>query len=160
MFLAPWWRQNARIVLTALVAAVLAAAAVYVVEELRLREHRIAYNNHDADLRRVLGAPDVSARTTGLRDGGLLSLITSMERDSAVIVLAEAKPTGLGHAYQIWLLEGADSRSVGLLEPNQVNATLVISGLRQGTTLGVTVEEAAGRRSPTLPLIAELQLPR
>ena len=155
-----WWRQNAKIAVVAAVAGLVCMAAVYVIQELRLREQRIAANDHEVRMRAVLTAPDAALKTAALRDGGTLAIISSLQRDSAIVVVREAKPTGVQRAYQIWLLEGSNSKPVGLLAPDQVSATLVISGLRGANTVGVTVERAEGERSPTLPLVAEIPLAR
>jgi hypothetical protein len=158
MFLVSWLRQNARKAAAPAVAAIVAAAAMYVVQELRMREQRIAFHHHETQLRAVLAAPDAMLKAAQLRDGGTITLISSRQRDTAIVVLKEAKPTGQDRAYQIWLMEGTDSRSIGLLQPNQTDATLVFSVLRDKRALGVTIERAAGQVSPTLPLVAEIVL--
>jgi hypothetical protein len=158
MFLVSWLRRNARKAVAPAVAAIVAAAAMYVVQELRMREQRIAFHSHETELRAVLGAPDVTLKSAPLRDGGLVTVISSRQRDTAVVVLMEAKPTGPDRAYQIWLLEGTDSRSIGLLQPNQTDVTLMFSAFRDKRALGVTIERAAGHVSPTLPLVAEIVL--
>lgn len=160
--LALWYRQNTRTVIAAATAALIAAAAVYVVQEMRLRDQRIVTHDHDNRMRAVLTAPDATLRTASLRDGGTVTLINSAQRDAAVVVLAlkDPVPVEADETYQVWLLEGSNSKSVGLLEPEQLSATFVINGLEGARQLGVTVERAAGAPSPTLPLIVEIALMR
>lgn len=160
--LALWYRQNTRTVVAAATAALIAAAGMYVVQEMRLRDHRIAVNEHQDRMRAVLTAPDATLRTAGLHGGGTITLISSRRDDSAVVVLTvkDAEPVELDETYQVWLIEGSNSRSIGLLEPEQTSATFVVNGLRGALQVGVTVEQAAGARSPTLPLIAEIAFPR
>lgn len=156
--LATWWRANTKTVVVAALAAVVASAAVFAVEEMRLRDDRIVARNREARIEAVLTAPDAALKTTALRDGGTLTLIRSAAEDSAVMVLSKAKPVGPRSRYQIWLLEGANARAVGLLEPDQTDVTLVIEDVRGMNVLGVTIEEGAGANSPTLPLVAEIAL--
>lgn len=156
--LVTWWRANTRTVVVAVLSALVAAAAVFAVEEMRLRDDRIVARDREARIEAVLTAPDAALKTTALRDGGTLTLVRSNGSDSAVMVLSKAKPVGPFNRYQIWLIEGANSRPVGLLDPDQTDVTLVIEDLRGMNVLGVTIEEGAGANSPTLPLVAEIPL--
>lgn len=155
---ASWWRQNAKTVVVATVAAIVCSAAVYAVQELRLREQRIMFNDHEARARAVLTAPDSVIKAAQLRDGGTITFISSRQRDSAVVMLLDAKPTEIRQAYQVWLLEGSNSKPVGLLEPDQVSATLIVIGLGGFNSVGVTIERVEGAQSPTLPFVAEIGL--
>jgi hypothetical protein len=156
--LATWWRANTRIIVAAALSALVAAAAVFAVEEMRLRDDRIVARNREARIEAVLTAPDADLKTTAVRDGGTLTLVRSSGEDSAVMVLSKAKPVGPFRRYQIWLIEGANARPVGLLDPDQTDVTLVIEDLRGMNVLGVTIEDAVGTNSPTLPLVAEIAL--
>jgi len=156
--LAAWWRANTKTVVVAGVTALVCAAAVFAVEEMRLRDDRIVARDREARIEAVLTAPDAAIKTTALRDGGTLTLVRSAGEDSAVMVLSKAKQIGPSQRYQIWLIEGANARPVGLLEPDQTDVTLVIDDLRGMNVLGVTIEEGPGANSPTLPLVAEIAL--
>jgi len=156
--LTTWWRANTKTVVVAALSAVVAAAAVFAVEEMRLRDDRIVARDREARIEAVLTAPDAALKTTTLPDGGTLTLVRSSGEDSAVMVLSKAKPVGPSRRYQIWLIEGANARPVGLLDPDQTDVTLVIEDLRGMNVLGVTIEEGAGTNSPTLPLVAEIAL--
>jgi hypothetical protein len=156
--LTTWWRANTKTVVVAAVAAVVASAAVFAIEEMRLRDDRIVARNREARIEAVLTAPDANLKTTALRDGGTLTLVRSSAEDSAIMVLSKAKPVGPLNRYQIWLIEGANARAVSLLEPDQTDVTLVIEDLRGMNVLGVTVEDGAGANSPTLPLVGEIAL--
>src|ERR687893_3309180 len=92
--LATWWRANNKTVVVAALAALVASAAVFAVEEMRLRDDRIVARNREARIEAVLTAPDAALKTTALRDGGTLTLVRSAGEDSAVMVLSKAKPVG------------------------------------------------------------------
>jgi hypothetical protein len=156
--LATWWRANTKTVVVAALSALVCAAAVFAIEEMRLRDDRIVARDREARIEAVLTAPDAALKTTAVTDGGTLTLVRSSGEDLAVIFLSKAKPVGPFRRYQIWLIEGANSRPVGLLDPDQTDVTLVIEDLRGMNVLGVTIEEGAGANSPTLPLVAEIPL--
>lgn len=154
----PWWRANARTVVIATVSALVAGAAVFAVEEMRRRDDRIVVREREARIESVLTAPDAAIKTAAVREGGTLTLVSSSAQDSAVMFLSKAKPIGPLRRYQIWLIEGANARPIGLLEPDQTDVTLVIDRLRGMNVLGVTIEDASGVNSPTMPLVAEIAL--
>jgi hypothetical protein len=156
--LTTWWRANTKTVVAAALAALISSAAVFAIEEMRLRDDRIVARDREARIEAVLTAPDAALKTTAVRDGGTLTLVRSSAEDSAVLVLSKAKPIGPFNRYQIWLIEGANSRPVGLLQPDQTDVTLVIEDLRGMNVLGVTIEDGPGSNSPTLPLVAEIAL--
>jgi anti-sigma-K factor RskA len=152
------WIHRTRILVAAGVAAVVAAAGVYVVEELRLRQERIAAQAEVARIDDVISAPDATLRMANVSGGGRITIITSPGRDEAVIVLADAKSYGADKAYQLWLIEGSTPKSVGLLEPDQVSATRLISGVRTANVLGLSIEPAAGSAIPSQPILATIPL--
>lgn len=156
--LVPWWRANTRTVVVAAVSALVAAAAVFAVEEMRRRDDRIVVREREARIESVLTAPDAAIKTAAVRDGGTLTLVRSAGQDTAVMFLSKANPIGPLRRYQIWLIEGANARPIGLLEPDQTDVTLVIDRLQGMNVLGVTIEDGPGANSPTLPLVAEIAL--
>lgn len=153
-----WWRAHTKTVVVAAVAVLISGAGVFAVEEMRLRADRIAARTHEAAIENVLTAPDATIRTVPLRDGGSLTLVRTVREDAGVVLLTDAKPVGPSRRYQIWLIEGASSRPVGLLAPDQVAVTLAVDGINRMNTLAVTIEDGAGTNSPTLPLIGEIPL--
>jgi Anti-sigma-K factor rskA len=156
--LTTWWRANTKTVVVAALTAVVAGGAVFAVEEMRLRDDRIVARDVQVRIDTVLTAPDAALKTTAVTDGGTLTLVRSASTDSAVMMLRRAKSAGPFHVYQIWLIEGANARSVGLLGVDQTDVTLVIEDLRGMNALGVTIEDAVGAKSPTLPFVAEIAL--
>jgi len=152
------WIHRTRTLVAAGVAAVVAAAGVYVVQELRLRQERIEAQADVAHINAVLGAPVAVLRSTSVQGGGHISIVTSPTRDEAVVVLADAKSYGDDKAYELWLIEGSTPKSVGLLEPAQVNARFLISGVRNANALGLSIEPPGGSPLPSQPILATIQL--
>ena len=56
---------------------------------------------------------------------------------------------------------GGRARAAGMLPPPRagVTAPVIVSGLRSGDTVAVTVEPAAGASKPTSPMVVHLALP-
>jgi hypothetical protein len=152
------WRHSSRSLVAAGVAAIVAAAGVYVVQELRLRDQRIVAQAETARIESLLTAADANLRSVNVDGGGRLTVVTSVDRDEAVVVLTEASDPGAGKAYQLWLIQGSTPKSAGLLAPDQVNATRVITGVSGTNILALTVEPAAGSLVPTTPVKAQLPL--
>ncbi|HCT79126.1 MAG TPA: anti-sigma factor [Micromonosporaceae bacterium] len=152
------WRHRTRTLVAAGVAAIVAAAGVYVVQELRLREQRIAAQQETNRIESVLAAPDATLRSAQVQGGGRVTVVTSASRDEAVVVLADAKDPGVNKAYQLWLIEGSTPKSAGVLAAEQINATRLITGVKGMNVLGLTIEPAGGSKAPTQPIVAQVPL--
>src|SRR5581483_2201000 len=120
------WIHRSRMLVAAGVAAVVAAAGVYAVQELRLRQERIAAAEELNRINAIMSAPDAVLRTSGVQGGGRLTIVTSPGRDEGVVVLNDAKSYGDDMAYELWLIEGSTPKPVGLLAPDQVTVTRLI----------------------------------
>jgi anti-sigma-K factor RskA len=152
------WRHRSRSLVAAGVAAIVAAAGVYVVQELRLRDQRIVTQAETNRIESVLTAPDAKLRAVNVDGGGRLTVVTSDTRDEAVVVLADAAEPGADKAYQLWLIQGSTPKSAGLLAPEQVNGMRLVSGVRGTNILAMTIEPAGGSLVPTTPVKAQVPL--
>jgi len=152
------WIHRTRLLVAAGVAAVVAAAGVYVVEELRLRQERIVAQAEVARINEVLAANDAVMRSTSVQGGGRISIVTSASLDEGVVVHNDAKSYGDDKAYQLWLIEGSTPKSIGLLEPDQVSATRLITGVSTANVLGLSIEPAGGSAVPSQPILATIPL--
>lgn len=152
------WIHRTRMLVAAGVAAVVAASGVYVVQELRLRQERIAATSEITRINEVLSAPDAVMRSAVVQGGGRITIVTSPGRDEGVVVLNDAKSYGDDKAYQLWLIEGSTPKSVGLLEPAQISTTRLITGVRTANVLGLSIEPAGGSAVPSQPILATIPL--
>ncbi len=152
------WIHRSRVLVAAGVAAVVAAAGVYVVQELRLRQERIVAQTDMNHINDVLSAPDAVMRSATVQGGGRLTIVSSPGRDAGVIVLADAKDYGDDKAYELWLIEGSTPRAIGLLAPNEVSTTRLITGVGNANVLGLSIEPAAGSPVPSQPILATIPL--
>jgi anti-sigma-K factor RskA len=152
------WIHRTRVLVAAGVAAVVAASGVYVVQELRLRQERIVAQAEAARINDVLSAPDAVMRSSSIQGGGRITIVTSAGRDEGVVVVADAKSYGDDKAYELWLIEGSTPKPVGLLEPAQVNARRLITGVRTANSLGLSIEPPGGSPLPSQPILAMIPL--
>lgn len=131
-----------RTVLTAAVAAAVAAGAVVVGYQFRPAA--------TSPFAAVLAQPDV--RTTQVSAGGAAKAVLAWSQTEKRLVvqvdsLADA-PTG--HTYQLWLIPSSGAAvSEGVFAPDNGSATLSADGLGGQETVGITVEPAGGSRQPT-----------
>lgn len=152
------WIHRTRVLVAAGVAAIVAASGVYVVQELRLRQERITAQTELNRINDVMSAPDAKLRSSAVLGGGRLTIVTSPGRDAGVVVLADAKDYGNDKAYQLWLIEGSTPRSIGLLEPDAVSVTQLITGIGSANVLGLSIEPAGGSPVPSQPILATIPL--
>lgn len=154
----PLIRHRARTLIAAGVAAIVAAAGVYAVQELRLRDQRISANAEAARIEAVLTAPDAVLKSATVQGGGDLTIVISRGRDQAVVMLRGAKEPAWNKVYEFWLIEGANPKPAGVLDRDQNGATRVISGVRGMNVLGLTLEPPGGSLTPSHPILAQIQL--
>jgi len=66
-----------------------------------------------------------------------------------------------GHHYQVWLMGRDRPQSAGMLpDPHRgLTATVVVTGVRPGDMVGVTVEPGNGTAAPTATPVLMLVLP-
>ncbi len=143
------WATRAVLAAAAIVVAV---AAVLVGLRITAMQDRLSLaEQRDHDIAVVLGATDATTLTAKVSTGGTATVVMS-HRDRALVVITHglpALPSSLG--YELWLMNPAGDRAAGMLPKPRAGMTdpMVISRLRPGDELGLTVEPAAGTRQPT-----------
>lgn len=152
------WRRRAAVAVAAAV-AVLAVGAGAVVEEQRVRDAR-QQSTQAERIEAVLAAPDAVVHTaTGPGGTGRVTLVVSRSRDEAVAVLGGLPSPGVDRAYQLWLVDGAQSAtSTGLLGPGMAGGTVLVEGLRGEQSFAVTNEPAHGSPRPTTDQFGRIEL--
>lgn len=144
------------------VAAVGAGAAVYQVQDQRVRREQgiaAAARASEARVRAILAAPDLVTHEETLSDGGRVTVASSRLHDAGVIVLdADGAPSS-GRVFQLWTIRpGGTPEPVGRMIPGQTAVVQLVEGLPGVTEVGVTVEPDAAATTPTLPMKADLKL--
>ncbi|HYN97908.1 MAG TPA: anti-sigma factor, partial [Pilimelia sp.] len=90
--------------------------------------------------------------------GGRVTLVVSPSRDAAVALLTGLPDPGAGKAYQMWVIDGTEATSAGVLAAGETSARWLLAGVRGADAFGVTVEPAGGSGKPTLPVAVAVPL--
>ncbi len=108
----------------------------------------------------VLNAPDATMMTAHASPRGKATVVMS-HRDRALVFTAARLPTlPSSERYELWLVGSTGPRPAGMLpEPHAgMTAPVIVSGLRSGDEVALTVEPAAGAAKPTPPMVIMLPL--
>jgi anti-sigma-K factor RskA len=109
----------------------------------------------------VLNAPDATMLTADAKPGGTATVVMSHRARALVFTSARLPTLPSAERYELWLVGSAGPRSAGMLpQPHAgMTAPVIVSGLRAGDEVAVTVEPAAGAARPTRPMVIMLPLP-
>lgn len=102
----------------------------------------------------LLAAPDLTAYTVDLKDGGTGTILVSKSRDQALFTSGDLPALSGGRTFQLWTLSGP------LSAPTRVSPDALVSGggvVRQWFTgpisdsdaVAISIEEAGGASAPT-----------
>jgi anti-sigma-K factor RskA len=133
----------------------LAAAAVVVaisggiaIDQYRDNTATTATNNQIAA---VLAEPDARTVHGEVKGGGQATVVTSNQRDAAVVVLHDLRTLPAGQTYQLWLIDSSQTaHSIGLADATSLTK-VVTGGVTGKIAFGLTVEAAGGSAKPTMP---------
>jgi len=155
------WRRWTATAVAAGVVALGGIATVWVVQEQRVDDVRQQADQLRIDQARiaaVLAASDVRLRTSPVAGGGTMTVAVSRGLDDGVIMLSGLARPPAGQAYQLWLLQGEDAASVGVLAAGQSQGTALLDRLGAADRVGVTLERAGGVSRPSTPTLAGVPL--
>ncbi|GID25521.1 anti-sigma factor [Paractinoplanes brasiliensis] len=143
------------------VAAAGAGAAVYAVQDQRVRDQRQiaeAARLNEARVRQILAAPDVVLREQPVSTGGRVTVASSRLQNAGVVLLA-AESAPAGRVFQLWTIRpGADPANAGVLAEGQSADVVVLEGLPGATDVALTLEPPGGSAAPTSALLADVKL--
>lgn len=158
-------RPSRRLRLVAAAAVVVAATgagtAVYVLQDLRVRDAQSIAEQARADearVRSILAAPDVVLREESLASGGRVTVASSRLSGAGVIMLGADSAPAPGRVYQLWTIRGTTPASAGALREGESAAVRIVEGLPSASAVGVTVENAPSATTPSQPLEALVAL--
>lgn len=93
---------------------------------------------------------DLNSRTIDLASGNGRLVVDAAGR--AALVLSNLGPAPVGQTYQAWILEDGNPISAGIFPGEDgLDIVLVEGDVAEGEIVAVTVEQAGGAESPTLP---------
>ena len=95
---------------------------------------------------------DAGSRTVDLASGSGRLVVSQDGR--AALVLPDLGPAPSGQTYQAWIIEGDNPISAGIFPGEEgLDVVLVDGDVAEGEVVAVTVEQAGGAETPTLPPI-------
>jgi anti-sigma-K factor RskA len=146
---------------TVVATAALAVTAIVLGVHMSAMQGRMnVAEQRDHDIAAVLGAGDAIRLTADISTGGTATVVMS-HRDRALVIITHGLPAlPASEGYEVWLMNRSGDRSAGMLPPPRAGMTdpMVVSRLRPGDRLGLTVEPAGGSHRPTSAPIVLLSL--
>jgi Anti-sigma-K factor rskA/Putative zinc-finger len=109
----------------------------------------------------VLNAPDATMLTATATSGGTGTVVMSHRARSLVLTVARLPSLPGAQRYEVWLMGQSGARPAGMLPAPRSGMTppMIVTGLRAGDQVVVTVEPASGAARPTTPMILVFSLP-
>jgi hypothetical protein len=117
--------------------------------------------SESAALAAVLAAPDARASTAPITVGGTATVVYSLRLHAVIVTSASLPPPAAGKVYELWLIGPPRVRPAGFLPavaPAGRSGPVLVTGLRRGDKLGLTIEPAGGTRVPTTTPILVIAL--
>jgi anti-sigma-K factor RskA len=152
------WRSRLAVSLAGALAAVAVAAAVITSG---MQDRLDQAQQHDHAVVAVLTAPDASMVQARMRTGGMATVVMSHRERALVFTAADLRRLPAAQSYELWLIGPAGSRPAGMVSGSShggMAGPMVISGLRAGDSVGLTVEPAGGSARPTSPPVVLVRL--
>lgn len=153
------WR---RATLGVAAAAVLAVAGTWVVMDQRLSDQQAQVQSLRSERERiyaVMNAEDVQMLGANLPgDGGRIAAAVSDSERGGVAMLAGLRSPPAGQTYQMWVVTGDTSTSAGVLPVGIYGGTRVFDWPPGASAFSITREPEAGSPTPTLPVLATIDL--
>jgi anti-sigma-K factor RskA len=114
-----------------------------------------AAQQRDHAIAAVLTAKDAVMRTATVSTGGTATVVMSHRERSLVFIASKLSALPASRAYELWLMGPSGDRPAGMLPPERggMSGPMVVSGLRAGDQVALTIEPAAGSPQPTGPPI-------
>ena len=141
-------------------AAVVAAAAIgFGVAANSVMQQLHHTQRQDHMIASVLAARDAVMLTARITSGGTATVVMSHHERRLVFTTHGLRPLPSGWGYELWLMGPAGDRSAGMLrfEADGMTEPTVVSGLRHGDAIGVTVEPADGSPLPSSSLVVMIR---
>jgi anti-sigma-K factor RskA len=109
----------------------------------------------------ILAEPDAITAKSNVAGGGQITVVSSKEKDAAVIILEGVPAPPADKTHQLWLINDAGARSAGTVKVAKSPKDVVVqAGVAAATTVGLTIEPDGGSEKPTTKPIAGVKLLR
>jgi anti-sigma-K factor RskA len=152
------WRSRLAVSLAGALAAVAVAAGVVTYG---MHDRLDQAQQHDHAVVAVLTAPDATMVRARVMTGGMAIVVMSHSERALVFTASDLRLLPTAQSYELWLMGPAGSRPAGMVSRSArggMAGPMVVSGLRAGDSVGLTVEPAGGSARPTSPPIVLVTL--
>ncbi|MCA2213485.1 anti-sigma factor [Jidongwangia harbinensis] len=149
------WRRRLVAAAAAVALAGGTGAAVYAVQEQRVRENGTLAAEaqlREARTRSILAAPDVVVRTAPMSGGGKVTVASSALRDAGVVLVGADQAPAADQAFQLWTVRGGGAPVAvpdGVLAAGSAVGVEIVDGLPDVDAVAVSLEPAGGSVTPT-----------
>jgi anti-sigma-K factor RskA len=143
------WRSRLALSLAGALAAVAVAASV-VTSGMQGRLDQA--QQHDHAVAAVLSAPDATMLSAPVTTGGTATVVMSHRMRALVFTAADLRLLPAAQSYELWLTGPGGTRPAGLVPGSSrggMAGPMVVSGLKAGDSVSLTVEPAGGSARPT-----------
>jgi anti-sigma-K factor RskA len=142
------------IAVTAMAAAIIVLAVLQVGTRHQLQQAQ----STNQTIASVLAAADAHIQLGSSTVGGTVTAVISSSDREAVITASGMPTPSDARVYQLWVMNGATARSVGLLPGSSDRATspVLADDVQPGDQLAITIEPAGGTRQPTTNPIVKI----
>ncbi len=143
-----WWSRLAVGMAGVLAAVAVAAGVVTYGMQDRLDQAQL----HDHAVAAVLSAPDATMLSAPVSTGGTATVVMSHRERALVFTAGDLRRLPSAQSYELWLIGPAGSRPAGMASGSSrggMAGPMVVSGLKDGDSVGLTVEPAGGSPRPT-----------
>jgi anti-sigma-K factor RskA len=146
------WRRRLIAVAAAVVLAGGTGAAVYAVQEQRVREQgtlAAEAQQREERTQAILSAPDVVVRTAPMKGGGTVTIASSAMHGAGVVAIGADRAPGADQAFQMWLMDGGRAVPGPVLAAGTAATVQIMNGLPDADGFAVSLEPASGSDTPT-----------
>ncbi|WJY01427.1 anti-sigma factor [Curtobacterium sp. 458] len=112
----------------------------------------------------IYAASDFQRSSTPVQGGGTATVVWSQDLGKSAVILDGVEAAPKGKTYELWYIDskaaGGSITSAGLMDQyaDGVHSAVLSGKVRDGVTVGITVEPAGGSKQPTTTPIAAVPL--
>ena len=153
------WRRRLIAVAAAAVLAGGTGAAVYAVQEQRVREKGTLAAEaqlREARTRAILSAPDVVVRSAPMTGGGTVTIASSELHGAGVVAIGAEQAPAADQAYQMWTIDGGRPVPGPVLAAGAATTVQIVEGLPDADGFAVSLEAARGSNTVPGPVVAQI----
>ncbi len=150
----PWLARIAAVAAVALACTALVLLGLHLSQ---MQTRLSAAEQAGCSIAAIMGEHDAVTLTAKFSTGGTATVVMSHRARALVFVASGLPQLPVGRAYEVWLMGPSGMLPAGML-PSGQRDMMVVSSLKAGDRLGVTVERASGAPRPTTVPIAMIGL--